>query len=122
MGDYADGERMEIEFGSRKLAKQLNDDREMIRAFGKPLARHIKNRLALLGHAKSLDQVPHTPPERRHQLRGDRARQWGIDLGHQWRMVLESGVAPVPQRPDGGIALEKITAVRIVEIVDYHTK
>jgi len=32
------------------------------------------------------------------------------------------GVAndPVPRREDGGIDLERVTAIRILEVVDYH--
>ena len=64
--------------------------------------------------------VPVTPPERRHQLRRDRDEQYAVDLVHPYRLVFEPYHEPLPRRGDGGVDTDLVTAIRIVEVVDYH--
>lgn len=37
-----------------------------------------------------------------------------------WRLVLEPANDPLPRKEDGGLDLARITAVEIVEVIDYH--
>lgn len=84
------------------------------------MARVIMMRMAVLGAARNLELVPTTPPERRHQLVGDRHEQFAVDLVHPYRLVLEANHEPVPRRDDGGIDTEQVTAITILDVVDYH--
>ena len=45
---------------------------------------------------------------------------FAIDLVHPFRLVFEPNHDPLPRRKDGGIDLEQVTAIKILEVVDYH--
>ena len=100
--------------------KVLNSDKELRRAYGDRIARTIKMRLALLKNARTLTMVPTTRPDRRHQLVGDRKGQYAVDLVHPHRLIFEPNDDPIPQTEDGGIDTDNITAIKIMEVVDYH--
>ncbi len=84
------------------------------------MARVITLRMAVLRAARNLALVPITPPDRRHQLVGDRNEQFAVDLVHPRRLVFAADHQPVPRRDDGGIDTEQVTAIRILDVVDYH--
>ena len=90
------------------------------RAHGVRMARVIASRLAVLNAAATLSMVPVDRPERRHQLGGDRDEQFAVDLVHPHRLVFEPNHDPVPRRDDGGIDTDRVTSIRILEVVDYH--
>ena len=92
---------MDITFKTRKLAK-------------------IQVRLAVLKNARTLSMVPTAPPERLHQLKGKRKGQHTVDLIHPYRLIFEPDHEPLPRRDDGSLDLERVTAVTIIEVVDYH--
>ena len=39
---------------------------------------------------------------------------------HPYRLILEPNHHPIPRNADGGIDTDRITAVFIVDVVDYH--
>ena len=110
---------MEIAFKTKRLQKTCNSHTQLQRSYGK-LAKKIAVRLSLLKNARNLSLVPTKPPVRRHLLRGDRQDTFAVDLGHPYRLVFTANHDPIPRRPDGGIATEQVTAIRILEITDYH--
>jgi proteic killer suppression protein len=59
-------------------------------------------------------------PGRCHELKGDRKGQFAIDLWGPFRLIFESSHASLPVREDGGLDTARITAIRIVEVRDYH--
>ena len=77
-------------------------------------------RLAVLANAPTLAAVPHSPPDRRHQLTGDREGQYAVDLDHQNRLIYVPNHDPVPRLNDGGIDIDRVTAITIMEVTDYH--
>lgn len=84
------------------------------------IAKAIMKRMTVLRAARDLSLVPVTPPERRHQLTEDRDEQYAVDLVHPKRLIFEVNHDPIPRNEDGGIDLTKVTAITIVEVVDYH--
>lgn len=74
----------------------------------------------MLANADTLVMVPHTPPERLHQLVGGRENQFAIDLVHPYRLVFEPDHDPIPLKDDGGIDLTRVTAITVLDVVDYH--
>ena len=110
---------MRVEFATTKLRKWLTDEREMERRFGQ-LSKTLKSRLSVLRRARSLADVPTVTPERCHQLSQNRDEQFAVDLKHPHRLVFNVEEDPVPRKADGGIDLMAVSAIRIVEIVDYH--
>lgn len=111
---------MEISFRNRRIERQFRTPRNIQRSYGLRMARIIEARINALVNAYSLAEIPHTPPERLHQLEGERHGQFAIDLVHPSRLVFHVANDPVPLRGDGGIDLEQVTAIIITEIVDYH--
>ena len=84
------------------------------------MASTIERRMAVLSASPTLASVPTTPPERRHALKGERGGQFAVDLVHPFRLVFEPDYTPVPRGAGGGIDMERVTAIRILEVVDYH--
>lgn len=84
------------------------------------MAKAIMMRMAVLRAAHSITLVPITRPDRRHQLGGDRDEQFAVDLVYPFRLVFEANHEPVPRRKDGGIDTDQVTAIRILEVIDYH--
>jgi len=111
---------MEVSFQTRRLAKTLNSEREVTRKFGAEIGRAIMRRLAVLEAANCLDDVPVTPPIRRHELSQDRKGQFAVDLVHPHRLIFQPDHNPLPRKKDGGFNLKKISAITIIEVEDYH--
>lgn len=110
---------MEIDFKRAKDAKVFNDRRRLTKEYGK-LARVIERRMAFLVAAPNLAAVPHTPPTRRHLLKGALAGCYAVDLNGNYRLVFELAEAPVPETEDDGINLTQVRGIRILGVKDYH--
>lgn len=111
---------MDISFGTRRLQKIFTKPGGLRRAYGARNERAIASRVILLVGASNLSEVPTVPPVRRHQLTGKRKGQFAIDLVHPYRLIFEPDHEPVPRKDDGGIDLNQITAITIMDVVDYH--
>jgi proteic killer suppression protein len=109
---------MEIYFKTKKLARMMSTETELNRAFGKN-ATILKRRLVVLSAAPSLEDVPHTLPQRRHKLAGDRKYHYAVDLNHPHRLVFEV-YSHLSLRVDGSVDLRKVTAITIIGVEDYH--
>ncbi len=111
---------MNIDFARRKLEKTFNSQTALKKAFGDRMARIVAMRMAVLRHARTLSMVPVTKPDRCHQLEGDRAGQYAVDLVHPKRLVFEPNHKPLPRKEDGGIDTDQVTAITVIEVIDYH--
>jgi hypothetical protein len=60
--------------------------------------------------------VPRGPPDWLEQLKGDRDEQFSVVLTKNWRLIFEIDHDPIPRREDDGIALDKVTAIRFIEV------
>ena len=111
---------MEISFRNQRLARIFNSERELRRTYGDRQARAILARVGALANAPALAMIPSTPPQRLHQLAGGRENQFAVDLIHPYRLAFEPDHDPNPLKEDGGIDLMQVTAITILEVVDYH--
>lgn len=113
---------MELRFASRKLEKECNDGRLLVRKHGQRRADLLKNRLAVLEAAASLADLgpPYRGPYRCHELKGNRAGQLSIDLDHPYRLIIAPDHVPMPSIEAGGLDWRKVTRIIIVEVVDTH--
>ena len=111
---------MEVTFRNRKLQRTLNSDSALRRSHGDDIARKIQTRLAVLKNAANLARVPAIPPERCHALSQNRKGQYAVDLDKRRRLIFVPNHAPVPCKEDGGVDLESVTKITILEVVDYH--
>jgi proteic killer suppression protein len=55
-----------------------------------------------------------------HPLAGNRGGQYALDLRGSTRLVFQPDHDPPPTLPSGGIDEAKVTAISILEVVDYH--
>lgn len=111
---------MKIVFASRKLSRIFNSEQLLIRNYGADEARIIMRRMAVLQAAEALSEVSHAPPERRHELKGNRKGQFAVDLKHPRRLVFKPNYDQPPLRANGGIDLRQVTSILIIGVEDYH--
>ena len=111
---------MELFFKDNKLARVLNDGTKMQAVYGSARARLLRLRLAVLSAAANLAHVPVRPPDRCHLLSGDLAGRFAVDIVHPFRLVFEPKDNPPPKKRGGGVDLGLVTAIVILEVVDYH--
>lgn len=109
---------MQLTFKSTKLEREFSDEKRLKKVYGEQAA-VIMRRLAVLEAATNLAMVPVARPERCHLMTGDRAGKFAVDLKQPYRLVFEPN-PPVPRLPDGSIDRTRVTAVVILEVVDYH--
>lgn len=110
---------MNVTFDSAKLAKVMNDDTELQKTYGPEQSRKIRARLDDLRDATSLEEMRNLPG-RCHELTGNRAGQLAIDLKHPHRLIVRPDHDPPPTKDDGGLDWTQVTAVKVLEVVDYH--
>jgi plasmid maintenance system killer protein len=102
--------RMDLSFATRKFERELADERAMKRAYGER-SPTLRNRLSVLAVVQKLEQ-----------LTGDRDEQFSVRLTKNWRLVFVADHNPIPRRGDRGIDLDQVTAIRLLEVVDYHRR
>ena len=111
---------MEVSFATDRMHRLLHSLPELTRTYGRRRALSILNRVRALHRFPTLSQVPPTPPFRRHQLTGNRAGQYAVDVDTQYRLVFAPHHDPVPLLPDGGIDTALVTSIIIIAVLDYH--
>ncbi len=111
---------MQVCFATRKMQKVCSSDKEMRRTFGPELAGRLQQRLAELAAADTLDDISRLPPARCHELKGDRAGQLSVDLGHPRRLVFQPDHDPIPLKDDGGLHWASVTRIVVLEVCDTH--
>ncbi|MBI2683802.1 MAG: killer suppression protein [Actinobacteria bacterium] len=110
---------MEISFASAKLKTLVESDASLTRAHGSAVAKAVMKRMLHLDAAPTLDAFRHLPGDC-HALHHDRLGQLALRLPDGKRLVFEPSDVPPPTVPDGGLDWARVTAVTILEIVDYH--
>lgn len=110
---------MKITFADKTLRKLANDDRLMVKAFGKDRAKLLRRRLAQIEDADSLEDVRQLPGNY-HELTGNRKGQWACDLDQPYRLIFTPHENPIPANEDGQYIWLEITGVEVIEIVNYH--
>jgi plasmid maintenance system killer protein len=114
---------MLIEVGVKKLKEALEDDRLCRRWYGAEMAKKIRLRMDALYAADSLADLwpPGMGPERCHELKGDMAGLFSVDLKHPYRLLFKPidlpAALPVSDEKE---RWKSITAIEIVEIKDTH--
>lgn len=111
---------MELSFANTKLAKELADEKFIMRKYGPDNGRRVCQRLADLMAADNLETLRFLPQMRAHELTGDRAGQISVDVKHPRRLLLVPDHAEIPRKPDGGLDWKRVTKVKILIILDTH--
>src|ERR1700728_4423337 len=114
---------MEIFISDKRLRKVIDDDAACRRQYGADMAKKLALRLAALRAADSLADFwpPKSGPERCHELKGDRAGTFSVDLKQPYRLLFEVYEATaMPDRSDERLRWKSITAIHILGIEDTH--
>lgn len=114
------GLTLDIVFKSQKLAQILNFEVNLKKKYGARVSRTIMIRMSVLKNARTLGFVPKTPPDRCHQLKGRRKGQFAVDLDETRRIVFRPNHEHTPRLDDGGLDLNGVTAIEILDVTDYH--
>ncbi len=92
----------------------------MQKELGDTMARKLQQRLMELSAADTLADISHLPPPRCHELTGNRAGQFSVDLVHPYRLLFIPADEPLPVLDGGGVDRSRVTEIEIVAIADTH--
>jgi proteic killer suppression protein len=110
---------VKLTFKDKKLARLVNDDRKMLKELGSIRAKILRRRLTQLLTVKTLEEVRNLPGNY-HELKDNRKGQWACDLDQPYRLIFTPQERPIPLNEDGQYIWIEITAIEIIEIINYH--
>lgn len=105
---------------SQQMARTCASPARMRRKWGPERGKKVKLRLDQMAAAASLAELITLPQARCHQLGANRDEQFSLDLDGPYRLIVEVDHEPVPQHADGGIDLDRVERLLVLEIVDTH--
>ena len=114
---------MDICVSDKKLRVALADEAACKRRFGADMTKKLMLRLNALRAADSLADFwpPQSGPERCHELKGDRAGAFSIDLKQPYRLLFRPvEPASTQDRSDEQQRWKSITSIDIFGIEDTH--
>lgn len=111
---------MEVSFASGKLQKICNSDKKLRGEYGPRMAEVIKDRLAELADAESLEELRTLPKAKCHELTQNLKGCLAVSLVRPDRLVFKPDENPIPRKPDGGLDWSQVKRIAIVGIGDYH--
>lgn len=114
------GFQMEVLYAKSKLRKMCGSPSALIQRFGAREGRLVLQRLNELKAASSLLTAKRIPALDLHQLSGEWDERFAVKVIHGLRIVLEVGHDFTPRLVDGGVNLEAVTTITVLEITDYH--
>jgi len=113
---------MDIYVSDNSLRKAIEDEGACRRRYGADMAKKLKLRLAALQAAESLADFwpPKSGPERCHELKGDRAGTFSIDLKQPYRLLFKPWEATSLESSDEQQRWKSITSINILAVEDTH--
>ena len=110
---------MDISYSPNKLEKSLTNDKLLLATYGER-AKKLKQRMNELVSSNTLLDMSKIPAARLHPLKGNRNKEWAVDIYKNWRICFEIAGNPIPMPDDKGIDLSKVSQINIISVVDYH--
>lgn len=112
---------MDIQFDNAQIRKLCNDQRSLEQKLQKKRAEMVAIRLQQMQHVENLAQMNQFPQAKCHPLlRGGRRGQLAVWVDNKYRIVFEPAHEPRPTKEDGSLDWAQVTAIKVIEIVDYH--
>lgn len=114
---------MEISASDNKLRRVLEDQKLRQKVYGTDMAKKLAVRITALDAADSLADFwpPNSGPERCHELQGELAGTFSIDLNQPFRLLFRPVESNPPRdRSDEQARWKTIKAIEIVAIEDTH--
>lgn len=100
---------MHYDYANNKLRKNLSDKRIIKKVYGR-LSDRINDVLDEFTVALTLDDIPESPPDRRHKMTNEKFT-WSVDLSVNYRMWIKSNGIDDPKL---------VTSITILDILDDH--
>ena len=114
---------MEIHISNKRLRAALKNEAGRRRRYGADMAKKLALRLDALRAADSLANFwpPNSGPEQCHELKGDLAGVFSIDLKQPYRLLFRPiEASPPTDRSDEQQRWAAVTSIDIVSIEDTH--
>ena len=112
-----------------KLKRSLKDPKQCRRRYGVPMAKKLRLRLDALEAAESLADFwpPHSGPERCHELKGDLAGAYSMDVNQPYRLVFRATDdsdnppnSPYEDKADGKQRWMTLREIMLISVEDTH--
>jgi proteic killer suppression protein len=113
---------VQIEVADRRLKAALEDDAVCRRRFGTAMTKYVRLRVDALAAAASLYDFwpPKSKPERVHELKGDLAGIFSVDVKQPYRLLFR----PTNELPNAPVDMEArwklIRSIEILKVEDTH--
>lgn len=98
---------MDVTFRTRKLQRQYECSAEAIRVYGQRVGRKYIQRIDIVKHMRSIEELQRISVLRCHRLKGERADEWAIDLTGFYRLIFT-------------LSGEELSVVRIEEVSKHY--
>ena len=90
-----------------------------MKRWGSMRAKIVRRRLDDLHAADSLEDMRNIPGNC-EELSGNRKGQLSVRLDGGYRLIFIPEHDPIPTKPDGGLDWNKVTAIKVIGVEDYH--
>src|SRR5438094_3896192 len=112
---------MELFISHKKLFRAIEDD-SLNGRYGVPMAKKILLRLTALRAAESLGDFwpPKSGPERCHELIGELAGTFSVDVNQPYRLLFQPTSKPAEDEAEEQQRWKSITSIDITAIEDTH--
>jgi len=78
---------MLVEFRTRKLESEYEDSKKAVRAYGQAVATRYIERINIIKHTSSIEELEQLPVLNCHPLKGNRDGEWSIKLTGFMRLI-----------------------------------
>jgi proteic killer suppression protein len=111
---------MLIEFEKDRMRRIFEFEKNLRKEYN-TLTPAIKRRLDDFAAYETLAELQYEMPHIRcHELTGGKKGYFAVNVSGNNRLIFRPGENPVPLKVDGGIDLQKVKRIIILEISDYH--
>jgi len=112
---------MKINFENKKLETICNNERLLVKEYGKKNGKKIKRRLDDLSAANNLEEVRNLPGNC-HELIGSRKGQLSVHLEEPLCLIFRPNHPTETITSNGSLNWKTVTNITIIEIINYHGK
>jgi proteic killer suppression protein len=108
---------MQVAYATKEIRRLCEEEKHQLKQLGKKRSSRLKNRLNELRAKENVSELQLGRP---HELTGDRAGQYSVDLDGPMRLLFEPTELPPPALPAGGIDWQHLKSICILGIEDTH--
>lgn len=108
---------MELTYKNKKLQDYCENskyEKELAKKYGVEVVKKLPQRIKQLKAFDCLNDIPTSPPFRRHKLIGKREGQFAINITNQYRLIIK------PEENNIIIDLIEINKIEIVEVSKHY--